>query len=48
MLQDGRVLLSGGSDLLDPNGGMVAFGELYTPDASDVVFADGFDTVPGR
>jgi len=43
VLQDGRVLLSGGSDLLNPKGGMVPYGELYAPDAGDVVFADGFE-----
>lgn len=43
VLPDGRVLLTGGSDLLDPKSGSVEYGELYTPDSTDGVFADGFE-----
>jgi len=43
VLDDGRVLLSGGSNLLDVKAGPVPYGEIYTPAALDIVFANGFD-----
>ena len=45
LLADGRVLLTGGTDLMDPKGGSVAYGEVYgSVAANDVIFADGFES----
>lgn len=48
-LLDGRVLVAGGHDLMDPKGGWVAYGELYehATGADDTIFADGFEA-PAR
>jgi len=43
LLADGRVLIAAGIDLRSETAEPVTYGEIYTPDVDDVVFADGFE-----
>lgn len=46
LLADGRVLLTGGDDLINVESGRVAYGEVYTLDRPDPIFANGFEAAP--